>query len=253
MELLPIGQFARLCRLSVKQLRHYDDLGLLTPAHVDPASGYRYYRPDQARPALTIAFLRSLDVPLPAIGEVLSGEGPAALGAVRDRMEADLARRQRALTALDRLLSGGFPEVEVEVVRELPRKVVAVRDSAGPETIGEVTSRCVARLFDLLGHGPPSGLLVGLFPLDLADEFVLGVAAEVPDGPETLPGGVFAAAVHTGPYDQINLTAHGLLTWCFEHGHTPAGHLREVYLSNPYETPPEQLQTRLMIRLEDPS
>ncbi|GAA3158787.1 MerR family DNA-binding transcriptional regulator [Nonomuraea salmonea] len=41
---LPIGRFARLCRLSVKRLRHYDELGLLVPAHVDPDSGYRHYR-----------------------------------------------------------------------------------------------------------------------------------------------------------------------------------------------------------------
>ncbi|MFD0684136.1 MerR family DNA-binding transcriptional regulator [Actinomadura fibrosa] len=67
-DLLPIGRFARLCRLSVKQLRHYDDLGLLVPARVDPASGYRYYRPAQARDALSIGLLRSLDVPLPMVG-----------------------------------------------------------------------------------------------------------------------------------------------------------------------------------------
>ncbi|MDQ1012426.1 DNA-binding transcriptional MerR regulator [Streptomyces sp. V4I23] len=41
--LLTIGRFARLCRLSVKQLRHYDEMGLLAPARVDAGSGYRYY------------------------------------------------------------------------------------------------------------------------------------------------------------------------------------------------------------------
>jgi hypothetical protein len=59
--LMPIGGFARLCRLSVKRLRHYDDLGLLRPAWVDPDSGYRYYRADQAREALSIGLLRSPD------------------------------------------------------------------------------------------------------------------------------------------------------------------------------------------------
>src|SRR5262245_46485860 len=38
-----IGEFARHGRVSVRMLRHYDALGLLRPAHVDPASGYRYY------------------------------------------------------------------------------------------------------------------------------------------------------------------------------------------------------------------
>lgn|SRR5512132_2731719 len=63
-ELLATGQFARLCRLSMKQLRHYDELGLLRLAQVDPNTGYRYYRADQARAAVSIALLRSLDVPL---------------------------------------------------------------------------------------------------------------------------------------------------------------------------------------------
>jgi len=86
--LLSIGQFARVARLSVKQLRHYADLGLLPPARVDPATGYRYYRVEQARDALTVGLLRSLDVPLPAVTEVLRGEPgttTAALASVRDR------------------------------------------------------------------------------------------------------------------------------------------------------------------------
>ena len=42
-ELLPIGHFARLSGLSVHTLRHYDDVGLLDPDHVDPDTGYRRY------------------------------------------------------------------------------------------------------------------------------------------------------------------------------------------------------------------
>jgi DNA-binding transcriptional MerR regulator len=57
-ELLPIGLFSRLCRLSVKQLHHYDEVGLLRPARVDEATGYRYYRRDQVRDAMAIALLR---------------------------------------------------------------------------------------------------------------------------------------------------------------------------------------------------
>lgn len=70
-ELSPIGQFARLGRLSIKQLRHYAELGLLVPAYVDEHTGYRYYRHKQARDALSIGLLRSLDVPLAVIAQVL--------------------------------------------------------------------------------------------------------------------------------------------------------------------------------------
>ena len=38
-----IADFSRFTRVSVKMLRHYDEIGLLRPARVDPESGYRYY------------------------------------------------------------------------------------------------------------------------------------------------------------------------------------------------------------------
>lgn len=257
---LPIGQFARLCRLSVKQLRHYDELGLLRPGRVDPHTGYRYYRTDQARDAMTIGMLRSLDVPLAAIGEVLAGANiTEVLGEVRDRLEAELLRRRNTLATLHRVLTGGMPQVEVRLTAEPARDVVIVRDVTPPERIGEITSRCVARLVEAITAAgqQPRGQLIGLFPLDLSEEAGIGVAADaggaVPGlAREVLPGGVFAAATHVGPYDQISLTAHGLLAWCAERGHTPNGPLREVYVSNPHETAPEHLVTHLMIGLEEP-
>ena len=46
-QLMTIGRFARLTGLTVKALRHYDELGLLRPAAVDPETGYRLYGAEQ--------------------------------------------------------------------------------------------------------------------------------------------------------------------------------------------------------------
>lgn len=70
--LYSIGQFATVTGLTVKALRHYDALGLLHPADVDPHSGYRRYNATQAREAATISILRSMGVPLPAVEECLA-------------------------------------------------------------------------------------------------------------------------------------------------------------------------------------
>jgi len=51
--------------------------------------------------------------------------------------------------------------------------------------------------------------------------------------------------------DQLSLTAHALLAWIGEHGHTGGGGLREVYVSDPQRTAPEQLMTHLMIKVEE--
>src|SRR5215472_13898979 len=74
--LVPIGRFAKLAGLTVTQLRHYDRRGLLVPAVRDDHSGYRYYSGAQAAAARAIALLRSVDVPLADIQELLADPSP---------------------------------------------------------------------------------------------------------------------------------------------------------------------------------
>ena len=45
--MLKIGEFSKLSRVSVRMLRHYDDIGLLTPAYIDHFTDYRYYSESQ--------------------------------------------------------------------------------------------------------------------------------------------------------------------------------------------------------------
>jgi DNA-binding transcriptional MerR regulator len=55
---MPIGEFSLRSGLSAKRLRSYAAGGLLLPAAVDSASGYRYYSPSQLRDASLIDALR---------------------------------------------------------------------------------------------------------------------------------------------------------------------------------------------------
>jgi DNA-binding transcriptional MerR regulator len=109
-DLLGIGSFAMLGGLSIAALRHYHEVGLLTPARVDPHTGYRYYRPGQVREARVIRALRALDLPIDELNDVLGG-GEDRVRTVllghRDR----LSRRAQVLTqqmaALDELIAKG--------------------------------------------------------------------------------------------------------------------------------------------------
>ena len=42
-----IGDFSRLVRVSVRMLRHYDEIGILKPKSIDHHTGYRSYSVDQ--------------------------------------------------------------------------------------------------------------------------------------------------------------------------------------------------------------
>src|ERR1043166_5233461 len=73
--MLSIGRFADASGLTVKALRHYDEIGLLVPARVDPDNGYRYYDAAQVEDAVTIRRLRALELPLDEIGALLEADG----------------------------------------------------------------------------------------------------------------------------------------------------------------------------------
>jgi DNA-binding transcriptional MerR regulator len=75
-EHMQIGRFSRLTGLTVKALRHYDELGLLRPAAVDPGSGYRTYTAEQVERAELIRQLRQLEVPLDEIASLLASDDP---------------------------------------------------------------------------------------------------------------------------------------------------------------------------------
>jgi PPM family protein phosphatase len=109
MELLTIGAFARAAGLTPKALRLYDDVGLLTPAAVDPESAYRLYDPDQLGRARLIGELRRVGMPLAEIRTVCDLQPQEAAKAVRaygDQIAADVAARTRLVALLVEQISG---------------------------------------------------------------------------------------------------------------------------------------------------
>jgi DNA-binding transcriptional MerR regulator len=110
-ELLTIGRFAHLTGLSAHALRHYDDVGLLTPAVVDAQSRYRRYRRDQAGQARLISALRWVDLPIEEIRAVLADpHGPEARDALerhRQRLSRQHGLVEARLEAIDRMLTKG--------------------------------------------------------------------------------------------------------------------------------------------------
>lgn len=104
-----IGELARESGLSVSALRFYDGAGVLTPASVDPQTGYRRYAPEQVREARLVARLRRVGMPLADIRRVLACRtDPLRAGRVLDahlrRLEDGLTDARRELSSIRSLL-----------------------------------------------------------------------------------------------------------------------------------------------------
>lgn len=71
--MLPIGEFSKLCEVSTKTLRYYDEIGLIHPDQINPENGYRYYSIGQLKRMLYINRLKSYHFSLDEIKEILAG------------------------------------------------------------------------------------------------------------------------------------------------------------------------------------
>jgi DNA-binding transcriptional MerR regulator len=111
-ELMTIGRFARVSGLSIHALRHYAEVGLLTPAETDPGSGYRRYRREQVRIARMIRALRCIDLPIDGIRQILDGGDDASRDVLtqhRRRLEGQQSLLAAQLGDVDRYLKEGLP------------------------------------------------------------------------------------------------------------------------------------------------
>lgn len=82
-----IGQIAEICNIPAKQLRYYDETGVISPHYRDPVTQYRYYGKEQIEELLLLQELKSLDFPLKDIGKMLERR---ELRRLRQKLEARL-------------------------------------------------------------------------------------------------------------------------------------------------------------------
>ena len=102
--MLRIGEFSALSQISIYMLRHYDEIGLLTPENIDRFTGYRYYSETQLPIANKIRALKSMGLSLPLIKEILTNYAEdyelktyLETQAVHQKEKIDLMQRQLTL------------------------------------------------------------------------------------------------------------------------------------------------------------
>lgn len=247
---LTIGEFAQLTQLSVRTLRRYHDAGLLEPAAVDPASGYRYYGSEQIPSAQVIHRLRELDMPLAEVRRVLATEDPEVraemiAGHLR-RLESELDRTRAAVASLRQLLRPDVEELDVELRSVPARTVAAISGSVKLEQVLTWYADAMAELDAAVAGrehlGPPGGRYDNeLFTLGRGTAAVYHPVADPPElgrvRPVTLPAVELATTVHRGAHDDIDVTYGRLGTWVIDHALAVDGPIHETYLTGPRDDP----------------
>ncbi len=266
-----IGTIARLAQVSVRTLRHYDDIGLLKPAWVDPLTGYRYYVPQQVLRLHRILVLRDLGVPLSVVGELVDDDvtveqlrGILRLrqAEARGQLVAQTEQLARVEIRLAQLEEGPMADYEVIIKRLEPMRVVALSENLGSvEDIGEACGRMYPRLHAALAQHRVGfdGLSLALYD-DTTDEAAplrLTTAIPIPGGTTIDGDGLTtidlpaveraATTVVRGTPDRFPAAYRALHEWISRAGERATSAERELYIDcdGPRDTWVTELQAIL--------
>lgn len=250
-----IGDFAVMTSLSRKALRHYHDIGILEPAHVDPYTGYRFYDTSQVDHAHIIRRFRSLGMSIPDIKALLSTDDAAARAEIitthLEQMEVQLQQTRDTVGALRELLSPVRAAAHVDIRREPPLAVWSVSATIETAEIDTWFGVALGRLRDVVAAAAgvdcaivPGGLYNRALFLENRGDATLFVAApqsaDPPEGvrAEVLPAAEYAVLTHPGAHNEGIDRSYGALgTYVNERLISHPGPIREHYLGGTSSAP----------------
>ena len=252
--MLKIGDFSKLSRVSVRMLRHYDDIGLLKPAVTDAFTGYRYYREEQLLVMGRITALKDMGFALADIVRILE------IYDDRDQMDAFLSAREEELSRLSK--ETAYRLTLLETARKRLREEQNMNYDVTVRTIPE---RYAATVQMIVPRYEDEGMLWGMMaesrkPLipaepclatatfldkEYKEENVEIMVSMTVKGTyedtehvkfKTLPAVKVASCIIKGSYEQMGDATATVVSWINENGYQISGPMFNIYHVGPVQT-----------------
>lgn len=249
--MLSIGDFSRICQVSIKTLHHYDKINLFKPVKVDPYTGYRYYMQSQIETMLLIQRYKRYGFSLEEIrGLLMCKEERTLFSKLQQQMEALNDQKQRTEFILSELsahlanfertgdIMGYQKDYEIQLIETPSRTIMACRKMMGVEEFGKYYSTLYERVPK--DRVTPNGLVGAIyhdkeFNQENSDiELIVGIR-EKEKADKIMNGCLCAMTVHHGCYSSLS-DAYGALTkWIDENGYQWAGSPYDLYVKSGHD------------------
>lgn len=251
--MLKIGDFSRLSRISIRMLRHYDEIGLLMPENVDKFTNYRYYSEEQLILANRISSLKDMGFSLSTIVEILKnysdpGELKKYLLIKHKEMQELAEDTNRRLLLLDRVLNEIGEELTMEynvTLKEMPERYVASLRMIIPAynkegMLWEMMYK-EASSYNLQCANPPYSLAIfydeGYKEADVDVEIQISVQGKHEDTEhvvfKTVPPITIASAIYKGSYEKLTGVNLEVARWIKDNQYEFAGPMFTIYHVGP--------------------
>ncbi|UPW84622.1 MerR family transcriptional regulator [Lysinibacillus sp. Ag94] len=267
--MLSIGEFSKICGVSTKTLRYYDEIGLINPDEINAESGYRYYSIDQLKRMLYINRLKSYHFSLEEIKAMLELEEDqseemlfSALKHKRNEMQEKLKAFEYLVKQLSHDIANlekGMPimsyldDIEVQLVETKPINILFKRlimssadySSGYGNYFSKLYEKIATEQLTVLGkpmtiyHSPEFN------PTGNDTEFAIPIAESV-KGTRDLPGSLCAKSVLKGAYPELTSVYANLMKWIEVEGYELILPPYEIYVTDPNQAnSPEDYMTEV--------
>lgn len=268
--LFRIGDFSRLCRITVRALRYYDEIGLLKPVKVDQSTGYRYYSDAQLARLNRIVMLKGIGLSLDDISGLVHNGMPVEhirqllqvkQTEIQERLHQDTGRLRQVEVWLDKINKEGTIPADTNVQpKEIPElKVIGKREIG---TYEETTNRIKAELLQQIyrpGNREKVSICGPLIMLCYDEEFkekdadieiAIPISGEISASEpsievKNLPGCRVISGIHKGSYYNMDKSYAQIFEYAEEHNLKLLTPSRELYLNDREEVPENELLTEI--------
>ena len=243
-----IGMFSKLGLVTIKTLRHHDEVGLLAPAYVDDENGYRYYTTDQLLRLNEIVALRQMGFSIPEITDITCGRN---VSVILEQRKAELvSERQAAADHLFRLENYILEQKEGHhmnyqaVIKEIPAFTVYSARYTIPNYAA--LNEIMPALGEKVGKANPGlkcvepGYCFNVYldgeyrDTDINVEICEAVTGKGKDGDgivfKDLPAVTVVSVLHRGAYENLGKAYAYAMQWVEQNGYTISDNVRESYI-----------------------
>ena len=243
-----IGMFSKLGKVTIKTLHHYNEVGLLVPAHVDEENGYRCYTTDQLFRLNEIIALRQMGFSILEISAIVDGHN---ITGILTQRKAELESEVQNVT--DRLFRlGHYINEQKEghsmkyqaVIKEIPSYTVYSARYTIPNYA--VLNEIMLALGEKVGKANPGlkcvepGYCFNVYldgeyrDTDINVEICEAVTSRGKDGDgivfKDIPAVTAVSVLHRGAYEKIGAAYAYAVQWAEQNGYQIVDNVRESYI-----------------------
>lgn len=240
-----IGEFSKMSKTTVKALRYYDEIGILTPEFVDAITGYRFYTTEQLFKLHHIQALRQIGLSIDEIKLIMEGHNEKYILEKRKKeLEAEIANGIDQLSRIEFIISGKQEGIFMNyhaIIKELPECIVYSKKMTVPnynayfELIPAIGQKVTSKYPDLKCVVPEYCFISYLDGEYKEKDFNVEFCEAVDKMKEDFDDIKFkkiesvtaVAVMHKGPYSTLSHAYAYAFKWIEENGYTVAGSPRE--------------------------